>query len=567
MPQPGYMTPLMSTVGSLGGSALGGEAGSMLGKLFSPLDLPRQAATNFLDAFKQGDWQKLIPGLAGAATGLGGGLLAAPLTGGLSIPLSVLLGSIGGGATQAGLESTDPERFKAPTTEEFTGSQNPFLNWMVGAITDPLSYTGGAFGEMAGSKLGRMLGERWSGIGQGLGPGFTGGAASVAGPLEEAIKTGKTSSAIRNMSRLPEETLAQLGSEVAPGSKVIGGGESAVTLGTPTGGVTKIGLPSFTPEGAGAPVPDLPPDIPGILKPTRHVEYPGGFTVTHEPRLIPVEGMDPATRMAARRQMAEEIMPRVKSYSDVVTPRHLTAGPGGTPMHESSLEEMGLPFSRNIGIDPHTGEMQIFDRQGFTPIPGDPLQKPTPTQPGSWLERKLLGPGLQSDYRQYLAEQTARPQWGASDFNTQGTILQPGTEPYGPPSELGPGAYGKQTLTGGLAKEGKGGRHIGTLKEEAVSRPEAVNDLVQKTQDAMQRPPGGAGELLNTMEGMSQPELRRALEAMGVDVKAALKGTVGDEKWDALYQAFHDLVLEGRNRQLMSMGGGMGAWPKPRGSL
>jgi hypothetical protein len=101
---------------------------------------------------------------------------------------------------------------------------------------------------------------------------------------------------------------------------------------------------------------------------------------------------------------------------------------------------------------------------------------------------------------------------------------------------------------GGLAKEAGGGRHVGTWPEGEPMRHEVINDLVQKAQEAMQRPPGEAGELLSAMQDANQPELRRALESMGIDVKGMVKGKVGDEKWDQLYQAFHDLVLQGRRR-------------------
>jgi hypothetical protein len=251
-----------------------------------------------------------------------------------------------------------------------------------------------------------------------------------------------------------------------------------------------------------------------------------------------------------RRQVQDELLTKMQAQGvdigDVIGTH-----PDDYTKHGFMPSEQGRPYPRNIGIDLTTGEPQLLDVGGMATVPGTPTQQ-TPMKQGTWLERALFGKGLQSDYRNYLEEQGARGMWpGASEAETEfqkspaqpgSTALAPAPEPFGPPT-------GPQTKVGGLAKEARGGRHVGTWTEErGPMRHEAVDDLVQKTQDAMQRPPGGAGELLNTMEGMSQPELRRALEAMGVDVKAALKGTVGDEKWDALYQAFHDIVLQGRRR-------------------
>lgn len=132
---------------NVGGAAAGAGAGGMLGRALSVLDYPRQALWNIPDKIAQGDYGAAVPGLLGLGAGIG----TAALGGGL--PLAFLAGSLAGGAGQAVGSAEDPERFKAPTAEDLTGSDSWLLNTLTSMAGDPLTYAGAGGGHAAADAL------------------------------------------------------------------------------------------------------------------------------------------------------------------------------------------------------------------------------------------------------------------------------------------------------------------------------------------------------------------------------------------------------------------------------
>jgi hypothetical protein len=328
---------------------------------------------------------------------------------------------------------------------------------------DPLSYTGGALGKLGGGRLGEAAGERMSGIAHHLGLGYPGGAANVRGPLEEAMKTGGSSTAMKALLELPEETLAKIGSEVAPGSVAGRGGLESVPFYTPTGGMTKATLP-HTSVNWSTPAPD----IPGVLQPVRR-SYPApmlqpgelgppnpyaGTFVTHEPRLIPITSLDPAARRAAQEEVLRTYGPHVMDPGDIVHPADVALG-------NATADEIGLPHARNIGIDPQTGKPMLWDPGGLIPKEGATWRE-NPTIEPTWLEKKLLGPGLQADLRRHVEEQTAR------DVEAFGSGFHGGTTVPQGPGPGGGGGGGLPDIQAPFGAEGSTARRAGLGPEQEL---------------------------------------------------------------------------------------------------
>jgi len=144
---------MLGAIGGFGGANLLGT----LGRLIEPLDYPRQALWNLVRSAGNAisgegsadDLLRAIPGAMGV--GLGG------LIGG---PLGILAGSALGGAAQGMGLAADPEKMRAPTAEDVTGSDSSLLNALVGMAGDPLTYAGGLGGIKAGRSAEAALAGR-----------------------------------------------------------------------------------------------------------------------------------------------------------------------------------------------------------------------------------------------------------------------------------------------------------------------------------------------------------------------------------------------------------------------
>jgi hypothetical protein len=141
---------------AMGGSTLGAGAaihGAGLGQILQPLDWPRQAAYNLFAApyraLETGDPSELLGAIPGASGAILGGAVGGPL--------GVLAGSILGGGLQGAGQATGFEQFNAPTVEDLSGTDEFIPNFLLGALTDPLTYAGGSAAWRAARPAGNAL--------------------------------------------------------------------------------------------------------------------------------------------------------------------------------------------------------------------------------------------------------------------------------------------------------------------------------------------------------------------------------------------------------------------------
>lgn len=148
-------------IGALGGGSLLGT----LGQVLEPLDYPRRAAYNLISQPGEFDWQALLPGLLGLATGAGMGMA------GLGLPAAMMGGSLAGGAAQGVGEMVDPQAFQAYTpgdvVEGLGGDPESLLGMAqsagLGMATDPLLFAGMTGGARLGENLGRQADQVMAG--------------------------------------------------------------------------------------------------------------------------------------------------------------------------------------------------------------------------------------------------------------------------------------------------------------------------------------------------------------------------------------------------------------------
>ena len=396
---------LGSRLGGAGGGAAGAAGGGFLGHLLGMLDYPRQAAANLFAGPSEGNWEKAIPGAVGILAPIIGSALA-PVTGGLSLPAAIGLGSLAGGVTQGVLSHQHPDTFKAPTTEEITGSDNPLVNFAAGALMDPLTYAGGIGGAGKGAKagaealggLGTKIGARMEELAPTMGAGYGGGMsklekllAGAAGEADPASTWAKNLDVLRQQ---PPEVQRAIAGEIPSGSTLLGTGGESVAFQTPSGGVAKLTMPrSWT---------QPPADIPEMLQRARTAEIRGtplregtpqvndlatgaSFLVSHEPRLLP------GTELPA------ELQSRLQ--------QQLQASLRGKGIDPWDLSE------RNFGVDASQKPF-ILDPGAIQKIPeGTPFQPSiglgTGEQPQGLLEKYLMAPIIRRDIRRQIAQQTA----------------------------------------------------------------------------------------------------------------------------------------------------------------
>jgi hypothetical protein len=393
----------------LGAGAL---AGGLLGET---LDYPRQAIANLFS----GDWEKALPGLAGLlATG---GLAAT----GVGLPAAIGLGTgLVGGLSQFGAKQIDPEEFQAPSREDVTEKlgldrDNSLATFAVGALTDPLTYAGGLGLEKLGARGLGALGEKAGLTMEQIAPemsaysGF--GWHSKLRDLMEQVKDHPNLAGLPMDSRVAfnpylfmgqdPEVLQKIAQEVPRGGKLLGvGTESAAFTNPDTGGILKLTMPQDFSK--------APFEVPEMLQQSRRINFADplasgptprnlGITVAHEPRLVPgTMGGD----------LYEQQLPAL----------------------QAALKQRGLEFwdykPSNVGFDPVSGKMQIYDPGAVRQKP--PLLGPGPNwdypaqqvadEPGAgpqgFLQRMFMAPIIRRDIRRELAEQVGRPAGAYEEF-------------------------------------------------------------------------------------------------------------------------------------------------------
>jgi hypothetical protein len=274
---PNYKQPFQA-VGEAGGGALGA-----LASLLDPLDMPRRALWNVGSKLAEGDFLGAAPGLLGIGAG---GLAAAT---GVGLPLSVLIGSLIGGAGQGLAESVDEERFAAPTADQVTaglGLDPESLPGMatsfgLGIVGDPLTFAGTSAGGRAGAAAGGVL-ERAAAT---RGPRYAGGAEKLAGWADHPSYN-RLEPRLSELMASPQA--ADILSEIPPGSTPLGAGAEAIAMRTPEGGVVRIGggpkALNVRNEWQYGGLPPPRADVPEVLQPARDVPY-GDYRVEHLPML------------------------------------------------------------------------------------------------------------------------------------------------------------------------------------------------------------------------------------------------------------------------------------------
>jgi hypothetical protein len=128
------------------------------------LDYPRQSLYNlgrslYKGVSGEGTVDDIVSALP-AALGLIGGGIAAPFTGGASIPIGMALA----GGAQAGGHLLDDERFNAASPSELLKAigyddADPLSTFLTQMATDPMTYLTGAGAIKGGSKIASMFGK------------------------------------------------------------------------------------------------------------------------------------------------------------------------------------------------------------------------------------------------------------------------------------------------------------------------------------------------------------------------------------------------------------------------
>jgi hypothetical protein len=333
---PNYAAPFES-LGSAAGGAAGAAGGGILGTIGGVLDSPRQALWNLIRSGKnaitgEGTWDDALRAVPGA---LGAGLGAALTATGVGAPLGILAGSALGGLGQSVGSAADADRFRAPTAEDVTGSDNPLLNTLVSMGGDPLTYAGGFGGASRGAKAGKAFGTGLE------------DAAAFRG-LNYGADLGKLDAATANYARVGDvsnDLLSQIRSnpqalnELAPGSVLHAHGNQTAVFRTPQGHMVSF----MTPEEGIAPL--TRPDIPEMLQAERSRLY-GNMRVEHSPALetaaTVAESGSPSANLAWRRQ-----------YGSANDKFGLDISGRGLDYHDPHLGQIGVtPSGSPMILDP-----------------------------------------------------------------------------------------------------------------------------------------------------------------------------------------------------------------------
>lgn len=346
---PSYAPAAEAIGGNLGGAAgaAGGGLLGSLGSLLAPLDYPRQALWNLARSVgrgltNQGSWDDALRAIPGAAGALGTSILAGS---GVGMPAAIGLGSLVGGIGQGFGNATDEDKFKAPTAEDVTGSDNPLLNMLVSAAGDPLTFAGSGAGAVKGAQAGKSFGKGLEEAALWRGPRYAGSAeeklASITGALQPGMDPEKMKALEGWHSYLSGNPEAL--NEIPTGSQYLGHGAEAIGLRKPDGGVVTVARPSEKvnnimlrsgESGVDFTRPPLTrPDIPEQLQATRsrpifgdspaRVEHApfmdilGGSTIpqgSDAEQLAWINGRDKMRREAE--QMREKLAPQGLNFWD-----------------------------------------------------------------------------------------------------------------------------------------------------------------------------------------------------------------------------------------------------------
>lgn len=334
-------------VGAAGGSALLGA----LGRVSDVLDKPRRALWNVPGKLAEGDWLGALPGLAGLAAG---GLTAAT---GVGLPFAATVGSLVGGLGQGIGESLDEDRFRAPSPEDVTGSDNPLLNMLVGAAGDPLTYAGG----LGGKGLGGMLGR-----------GAEAKAAEGGGSLLKALAADEEGAV-----HLPDWMRDTTHDVPVPGP---GMGEEGQRIVHPSGNVTA--------EWHGGKA-TRPPDV----GPGRVPAVPRGEPWEENPWAVLGGGQEPRIERFAGEEEA-------RSFAEP----YMMGGPGRAPQIILAPGQLPAEFERDV-IAPKYGMLGDLALEGLPPAEARPIKY------GLWEDILNAEQGFEDRGRAArLAESSAGPQ-------------------------------------------------------------------------------------------------------------------------------------------------------------
>lgn len=384
--------PGFERAGKVAGGVAGAGAAGVLDQLLSPLDLPRQAAWNLIhkpvQASQQGDASLLaglLPALAGIAVGLG---TANPLLGAL----------VAGGAQGLGSAVSEPT-FSAPTVQDLTGTDDSATNFLVGALTDPLTFIGGGVGAKMGGEAGAKFGQNLTDAALWRGPRYATTAEDLAKMVDQSpIKMGEmfggqVGQGLTRGQYLEKNILGQLRSspdalaEIMPGSTAAASGSESMFFRRPDGGGTLVRGPQLDPSlfdpntGMLQPPTLMPgprPDIPEMLQAARSKAIPG--TSLRIEQVAPVEPALEYVRDLPQGSIRDQSYWNLRNVSD--------------QMMRDIGERGGFPWDvsggRNVGFDAD-GALKVFDPGAVSqaPLVADMIQR----EPGMVenLLLKLLG--------------------------------------------------------------------------------------------------------------------------------------------------------------------------------
>lgn len=250
---PNYADPfgrVGAGLGAAGGAAASGGLLQSVGKMLEPLDYARQALWNAPGKLLDGDWKAALPGVLGV---LGGAGLAAT---GLGLPLALAGGSAIGALGQGIGKAVNEERFAAPSADDLVRSLGGdpesaggmAASFGLGALGDPLTYAGGAFGGKAGHTAGRAVGRDLEQAAVARGPRYPGGSGKLetmrAPPLglDATFPDRMTQGMVdhRLLSLMSSPYAEQVLGEIPAGSKYLGAGVEASAFRTPEGHVIRL---------------------------------------------------------------------------------------------------------------------------------------------------------------------------------------------------------------------------------------------------------------------------------------------------------------------------------------
>lgn len=362
--------PGFERAGKVAGGVAGAGAAGVLDQLLSPLDLPRQAAWNVINkpvqAAQQGDASLLaglLPALAGLAVGVG---TANPLLGAL----------VAGGAQGLGSAVSEPT-FSAPTVQDLTGTDDAATNFLVGALTDPMTFIGGATGAKMGGEAGAKFGQNLTEAALWRGPRYATTAEDLAKMVDQSpIKMGEmiggqVGQGLTRGQYLEKNILGQLRSspdalaEIMPGSTPSASGSESLFFRRPDGGGTLVRGPQLDvnladPATGMLPPPSMVPgprpDIPEMLQAARSKQIPGTSL-----RIEQVEPVQPALdylRDLPEGRIREQSYWNTRNVSDQMM-RDI-GDIGGNPWD--------MIHGKNVGFDSE-GALKIFDPGAVSQVP------------------------------------------------------------------------------------------------------------------------------------------------------------------------------------------------------